>query len=121
MFFRRDIFYKLQKESNIKLDYTSCITPLLKALENEIKKYFIDKYLRYLELNVLPNEFENKYFLEKDKEGYYKYSEIEDRFNKFTLGEFKDLIGLKENINVATIKDNKLFSIMKIKMIIEQQ
>ena len=102
-------FYRLQQLEYIKLDYTSCITPLLKALENEIKKYFIDKYMRYLEKNISVDNFENNYFKVRNKQGDYEYLDVEDRFNKFTLGEFKDLIGLKENISVFAIKDNKTY------------
>ena len=103
------MFYKIQKEEGEELDYTSCIIPMLKGLENEIKKYFIDKYMRYLEKNISVEDFENNYFKIRNKQGDYEYLDVEDRFNKFTLGEFKDLIGLKENISVFAIRDNKTF------------
>ena len=99
-------FYTLQKECNELLDYTSCITPLFKALENEIKKYFIDGYMRYLETNVDIDKCNNYYFINKSKKEYY---DVENRFNKFTLGDFKDVIGLRENMNVISIGNDKTY------------
>jgi hypothetical protein len=73
-----------QTKDVIKYDYSNCIIPTIKALEHEIKTYFIHKYRRFLEehnevLNLIP----------------LQPKEI-TRLEKFTLGNFKDLIGFKQ-------------------------
>jgi hypothetical protein len=68
-----------------KFDYSSCIVPIIKALENEIEKYFIDKYRTHLE------QF-------KETIDEKKYKEQQNRFKNFTLGNFKDIVGYKDKI-----------------------
>ena len=68
-----------------------------------MKKYLLNDYLRYLEKFDI-TEVTNKCLLNKDNSINLK------RFEKFTLGSLKDLIGLKDNpISNMSLTSDKVF------------
>ena len=87
------ITYFLVYKLDLDIDYSNCILPTIKALETEIRKYFIFRY---------------KTFLEKIKDNINEktYIDTNRRINSFKLGNFKDLVGLKEK-NIEEVQEDK--------------
>jgi hypothetical protein len=78
------------------VDFTSAITPMLKALELELGKYLYTGYVNFLEKNnVSVAEFNSERCFIK-RSGYYRFSltDPEDLKN-FTLGSLPLLVGLE--------------------------
>ena len=86
------------------IDFTSAITPMIKAFEGELAKYFYTGYIKYLiENDVSPVVFTNKKIFIVPEGAYgLKYSDPED-IKEFSLGKLPHIIGIREQTqSVAT-------------------
>ncbi|GEM_PF-4371880 len=81
-------------------DYAAVITPIMKALEVELKKRFYDEYLRYLIQHYEPNDYAHATEQSKNELICRKILEVKDGrlvyisdTSVFTLGDFRFIIG----------------------------
>ena len=100
--------YNLGEEIYKEYDFSSSVTPMVKALENELKRYFYEGYICYLKQNnIEPNKFNEKKVFIKKEDGKLVYRDIHDS-DGFSLGTIKYLVGVenKEKIDFS-IKELK--------------
>lgn len=92
-------YYSFGERMYGNFDFSSVITPMFKALENEMGKYVYTGYIHYLvENNVSACEFPlNRTFIKSDGKGNLAYRKAND-MSYFTLGSIDKVIGLSKNI-----------------------
>ena len=82
---------------NDKLDFTSSIIPVTKALETECKKYLFTGYVEYLKKNNVPiTQFKTQRdFIVRDGTYSFKYCDT-DKVEKLALGRLDNVLGVEK-------------------------
>ena len=77
------------------IDFTSCITPMCKALEVELAEYFYTGYIKYLKENNVPiSSFRSKRSFITDESAYSFCYRDPDKLEYFTLGSLDLVMGI---------------------------
>lgn len=87
--------YSMGEKVYGNMDFTSCITPMIKSLELEIGKYLYTGYINYLNENNIPiSVFKSERIFIKRESSYVFYYKDPNKLSEFTLGSFHLVIGL---------------------------